>query len=79
MIVIGIIKLALIAPLSYYKALLLINLNSLVGPKTVGSGGRAVERRPVNQGDDRSIPPVVVSKLGNFVHPTFACVFRKRQ
>ena len=44
----------------------------------VGSGGRAVERWTVNRGDSDSIPPTAVSKLGNFVHPTFACVFRKR-
>ena len=39
--------------------------------KQIGSGGRAVEC-------DGSIPPTAVSKnVGNFVHPTFACVFRK--
>ena len=44
----------------------------------VGSGGRAVERRTVNRGDGGSIPPTAVSKLRQFLHPTFACVFRKR-
>ena len=29
----------------------------------VGSGGRVVERRTVNRGDDGSIPPTAVSKL----------------
>ena len=29
-------------------------------------GGRAVERRTVNRGDDGSIPPTAVSKLGQF-------------
>ena len=43
-----------------------------------GSGGRAVERRTVNRGDGGSIPPTAVSKLRQFLHPTFACVFRKR-
>ena len=28
----------------------------------MGSGGRMVERRTVNQGDDGSIPPTAVSK-----------------
>ena len=41
-------------------------------------GGRAVERRTVNRGDGGSIPPTAVSKLRQFLHPTFACVFRKR-
>ena len=41
-------------------------------------GGRAVERRTVNLGDGGSIPPTAVSKLRQFLHPTFACVFRKR-
>ncbi|KAK2180601.1 hypothetical protein NP493_436g01000 [Ridgeia piscesae] len=45
---------------------------------SVGSGGRAVERRTVNRGDGGSIPPTAVSKLRQFLHPTFACVFRKR-
>ena len=44
----------------------------------VGSGGRAVERWTVNRGDGGSIPPTAVSKLRQFLHPTFACVFRKR-
>ena len=44
----------------------------------MGSGGRAVERRTVNRGDGGSIPPTAVSKLRLFLHPTFACVFRKR-
>ena len=35
------------------------------------------ECRTVNRGDGGSIPPTAVSNLGNFVHPTFACVFRK--
>ena len=43
-----------------------------------GSGGRAVERRTVNRGDGGSIPPTAVSKLKQCLHPTFACVFRKR-
>ena len=43
-----------------------------------GSGGHAVERRTVNQGDGGSIPPTTVLKLKQFHHPTFACVFRKR-
>ena len=29
----------------------------------MGSGGHAVERRPVNRGDGGSIPPAAVSKL----------------
>ena len=45
---------------------------------SVGSGGRAVERRTVNRGDGGSIPPTAVSKLRQFLHPTYACVFRKR-
>ena len=32
----------------------------------MGSGGRAVERRTVNRGDDGSIPPTAVSKLRQF-------------
>ena len=44
----------------------------------VGSSGRAVERRTVNRGDGGSIPPTAVSKLKQFLHPTFACVFQKR-
>ena len=44
----------------------------------VGSGGRAVECRTVNRGDGGSIPPTAVSKLKQFIHPTLACVFRKR-
>ena len=35
----------------------------------VGSGRRAVECRTVNQGDGGSIPPVAVSKLGQFRSP----------
>ena len=35
----------------------------------VGSGGRAVERRTVNRGDDGSIPPTAVSKLRQFRLP----------
>ena len=42
------------------------------------SSGRVVERRTLNRGDGGSIPPNAVSNLGNFAHPTFACVFRKR-
>ena len=40
----------------------------------MGSGGRAIGRRNVNQGDVvvGSIPPIAVSKL----RPTFAGVFR---
>ena len=45
---------------------------------SVGSGGHAVERRTVNRGDGGSVPPTAVSKLRQFLHPTFACVFRKR-
>ena len=44
----------------------------------VGSGGRAVERQTVNRGDGGSIPPTAISKLRQFLHPTFACIFRKR-
>ena len=33
---------------------------------TVGSCGRAVERRTVNRGDGGSIPPTAVSKLRQF-------------
>ena len=40
-----------------------------------GSGGSTVEPRTVNRGDSGSIPPTAISKL---LHPTFACVFRKR-
>ena len=36
---------------------------------TVGSGGNVVERRTVNQGDDGSIPPNTVLKLGKFCSP----------
>ena len=43
-----------------------------------GFGGRAVEHRTVNRGDGGSIPPAAVLKLGNIIHPTFACVFQKR-
>ena len=46
--------------------------------QSVGSGGREVERRTVNRGEGGSIPPAAVSKLRQFLHPTFACVFRKR-
>ena len=35
----------------------------------VRSGGRAVERRTVNQGDGGSIPPTAVSKLRQFRLP----------
>ena len=35
----------------------------------VGSGGRAVERRTVNRGDDGSIPPTAISKLRQFRSP----------
>ena len=37
--------------------------------RTVGSGGRAVERRTVNQGDSGSIPSAAVSKLRQFRLP----------
>ena len=40
----------------------------------VGSGGRAVERRTVNRGDGGSIPPTAISKLRQFLHPTFTCL-----
>ena len=43
-----------------------------------GSGGHAVERRTVSRGDGGSIPPAAISKLRQFLHPTFASVFRKR-
>ena len=36
---------------------------------TVGSGGRAVERRTVNRGDSGSIPPTAISKLRQFRSP----------
>ena len=32
----------------------------------------------VNRRDGGSMPPTAVSKLRQFLHPTFACVFRKR-
>ena len=50
----------------------------LVTNNIVGSGGRSVKRRTVNRGDGGSshLPPF--RYLGNFVHATFACVFRKR-
>ena len=51
--------------------------NNKKGPLVVGSGGRAVECRTVNREDGGSIPPTAVSKLRQFLHPTFACVFRK--
>ena len=35
----------------------------------VGSGGRAVERRTVYQGDSGSIPPAAVSKIRQFRSP----------
>ena len=35
----------------------------------VGSGGRAVERRTVNRGDDGSIPYTAVSKVRQFRSP----------
>ena len=38
-------------------------------PFHVGSGGRVVERRSVNQGDGGSIPPTAVSKLRQFRSP----------
>ena len=38
----------------------------------VGNGGRTLERRTVNRGDDGSIPPF--RNLGNFIHAIFACV-----
>ena len=50
----------------------------LVDGYNVRSGGRAVERRTVNRGDDGSIPPTAVSKLRQFRSPHIACVFRKR-
>ena len=34
--------------------------------ETAGSGGRVVESRPVNQGDDGSIRPAIVSKFRQF-------------
>ena len=40
----------------------------------MGSGGRTVERLSVNRGDGGSIPPASLRNLGNFVHPTFACL-----
>ena len=40
----------------------------------MGSGGHTVERRTVNRGDGGSIPPTDVSKLRQFLHPTFACL-----
>ena len=49
-----------------------------VSHHSVRSGGRAVERRTVNRGDGGSIPPTAFSKFRQFLHPTFACVFRKR-
>ena len=43
-----------------------------------GCSDHAVERRTVNRGDvvQSHLPPF--RNLGNFIHPTFACVFRKR-
>ena len=35
-------------------------------------------RAPDCQSRGQSIPPTAVSKLRQFLHPTFACVFRKR-
>ena len=35
----------------------------------MGNGGRAVERRTVNQGDGGSIPPTAVSKVRQFRSP----------
>ena len=48
------------------------------GTRTVGIGGHTVERWTVNRGTvvQSNLPPF--KKLRNFVHPTFACVFRKR-
>ena len=37
--------------------------------RLTGSGGHAVERRTVNQGDGGSIPPTAVSKLRQFRSP----------
>ena len=37
--------------------------------ETVGSGGRAVERRTVNRGDGGSIPPATVLKPRQFHSP----------
>ena len=36
---------------------------------SLGSGGRAVERRTVNRGDGGSIPPIAISKLRYFRSP----------
>ena len=45
------------------------HLPLLIVRSPVGSGGRAVERRTVNQGDGGSIPPTAVSKLRQFRSP----------
>ena len=41
----------------------------IIEAHSVGSGGRAVERRTVNRGDSGSIPPTAVSKLRTFRSP----------
>ena len=40
----------------------------------VGSGGRAVESWTINRGDGSSIPSAAVSKLRQFLNPTFVCL-----
>ena len=44
----------------------------------VGRDGRELERRTVNQEDGGSILHTPYLNLGNFIHPTLACVFRRR-
>ena len=46
--------------------------------RRVRSGGRAVERRTVNRGDDGSIPPTAVSKLRPFRSPHI-CLYRSEE
>ena len=49
-------------------------INKLKVGRETGCVGK-VEHRTVNRGDGDSIP--LFWNLGNFVHPTFACVFWK--
>ena len=44
-------------------------LGAVVAFQIMGSGGRVVERRTINRGDDGSIPPTAVSKFRQFRSP----------
>ena len=49
------------------------NITVIKTGECMGNGGRAVQRRTVNRGDDGSIPPTAVSKLRQY-RPSHICL-----